>query len=259
MSMVELTEVFRQKDARFVALLNEVRDGRISDVALGELNQRVGSVPDEEAEKWVWICTTNDDAAAVNRRFLDALPGAKRIYHAGLSGEFEHSRGRGRGADALPAERELALKEGSRVIFIRNDRYRRWVNGTTGVVTQLDDKEIGVEVDGGETITVGFETWTKHKRVKVEKEVHVEEVGSMSQLPLRLGWAITIHKSQGMTLDRVVFSAVGSLFASGQAYVGLSRARSLEGLRLLRPLRAKDIFLSPEAVGYRERLSPLEL
>lgn len=151
----------------------------------------------------------------------------------------------------------LTLKVGARVIFIRNDRHRRWVNGTTGVVTRLDDDDIGVTTDAGEELTVGFDTWTDYKRVKVDKQVRLEEVGSMSQLPLRLGWAITIHKSQGMTLDSVVFNAPHSLFAPGQAYVGLSRARSLDRLLLRRPLRREDILLSADAVGYRSLLVPL--
>jgi ATP-dependent DNA helicase PIF1 len=259
MSMVELTEVFRQKDERFVALLNQIRDGHISDAALTELNARGGSVPRQDAHSWVWLCTTNSDAAAVNRRFLDALPGTPRLYRAAVSGEFERAfrPGRGGNVGTLPAETELALKEGARVIFIRNDRHRRWVNGTAGVVTRLDEDEIEVKTDNGETLTVGFDTWTKHKRIKVDKEVHDQEVGSMSQLPLRLGWAITIHKSQGMTLDRVVFNAPRSLFAPGQAYVGLSRVRSLEGLRLLRPLHRREVFLSSDAVEYRHLLKPL--
>jgi ATP-dependent exoDNAse (exonuclease V) alpha subunit len=188
--------------------------------------------------------------------FIDEQHQGRRAV---VSGEFERalSPGRSDNSGTLPAETELVLKEGARVIFIRNDRYRRWVNGNTGVVTRLDEDEIEVKTDAGETLAVGFDTWTKHKRIKVDKEVHDQEVGSMSQLPLRLGWAITIHKSQGMSLDRVVFSAPRSLFAPGQAYVGLSRARSLEGLRLLRPLKAEDVFLSPDAVGYRDLLTPL--
>ena len=260
MTMVELTEVFRQKDQRFVAILNEVREGDISDAALAELNARVGTVPREEDRRWVWLCTTNKEAAGVNRLCLDALPGEARIYRAGVSGELEAlARRRRSNGGALPAETELVLKVGARVVFIRNDRYRRWVNGTTGAVTRLDDEEIDVTTDAGEELTVGFDTWTTYRRVKVDKEVRREEAGSMSQLPLRLGWAITIHKSQGMTLDSVVFNAPRSLFAPGQAYVGLSRARSLDRLLLRRALRRQDILLSPDAVGYRNLLHSLRL
>jgi ATP-dependent exoDNAse (exonuclease V) alpha subunit len=259
MTMVELTEVFRQKDPRFVAILNQVREGDISDAALAELNARVSTVPREDDHRWVWLCTTNKEAADVNRRCLDALPGEARIYHANVSGEFEAlaRRRRSDGGGALPAEAELVLKVGARVVFIRNDWHRRWVNGTTGVVTRLDEDEIDVTTDVGEELTVGFDTWTTYRRVKVDKEVRREEAGSMSQLPLRLGWAITIHKSQGMTLESVVFNAPRSLFAPGQAYVGLSRARSLDRLLLRRALRRKDILLSPDAVGYRSLLLPL--
>jgi ATP-dependent exoDNAse (exonuclease V) alpha subunit len=260
MTMVELTEVFRQKDQRFVAILNEIREGEISDAALAELNARVGAVPRDDDRNWLWLCTTNAAAADVNRRCLDALPGEARIYRAAVSGVFEGlSRRHNTGGGLLPAERELILKVGARVIFIRNDRHRRWVNGTTGVVTRLDEDEIGVTTDAGDELAVAFDTWTEYRRVRVDKQLRLEEAGSMSQLPLRLGWAITIHKSQGMTLDRVVFNAPGSLFTPGQAYVGLSRARSLDRLLLRRPLTRRDILLSKDAVAYRSLLLPLEV
>jgi ATP-dependent exoDNAse (exonuclease V) alpha subunit len=260
MTMVELTEVFRQKDQRFVAILNEVREGDISDTALAELNARVGTVPPHDGHRWVWLCTTNREAADVNRRCLTALSGEARVYRAAVNGEFEVlARRRRNDAGALPAEIELVLKVGARVVFTRNDRHRRWVNGTTGVVTRLDDDEIDVTTDAGEELTVRFDTWTTYRRVKVDKEVRREEAGSMSQLPLRLGWAITIHKSQGMTLDSVVFNAPNSLFAPGQAYVGLSRARNLDRLLLRRAMRRRDILLSPDALDYRTLLRPLSL
>lgn len=257
MSMVELTEVFRQKDPRFVAILNEVREGDISHSSLAELNARVGPVPRNDDHGWVWLCATNKEAADVNRRCLEALPGETRIYRAGISGDFEVLARRRRDGSGLPAETELVLKVGARVVFTRNDRHRRWVNGTTGVVTRLDENEIYVATDAGEELAVGFDTWMAYRRVMVDKKVRREEAGSMSQLPLRLGWAITIHKSQGMTLDSVVFNAPRSLFAPGQAYVGLSRARSLDRLLLRRPLRREDILLSPDAIDYRNLLLPL--
>jgi ATP-dependent exoDNAse (exonuclease V) alpha subunit len=258
MTMVELTEVFRQKDQRFLAILNEIRDGEISDAALAALNARFGVVPTEDEHKWLWLCTTNEAAADVNRRCLDALPGEARTYRAAVTGVFEGlSRRRNSDGGLLPAERELTLKVGARVIFIRNDRYRRWVNGTTGVVIRLNEDEIGVTTDAGDDLAVAFDTWTEYRRVRVDNQVRLEEAGSMSQLPLRLGWAITIHKSQGMTLDRVVFNAPGSLFTPGQAYVGLSRVRSLDRLLLRRALRRRDILLSPDALGYGNLLRRL--
>lgn len=257
MSMVELTEVFRQKDPRFVDILNQVREGAITDEALAALNARVGPVPPQDRHRWVWLCTTNKEAAEVNRRCLAALSGEARLYRAGISGEFEAHARRGKSGN-LPAETELALKAGARIVFVRNDRHRRWVNGTTGVVTRMDDDGIEVTTDAGEELSVGFDTWTAYRRIKVDKEVRREEAGSMSQLPVRLGWAITIHKSQGMTLDSVVFNAPRSLFEAGQAYVGLSRARSLDRLLLRRPLTRRDILLSEDAIGYRNLLPSLE-
>ena len=257
MSMVELTEVFRQKDPRLVDILNQVREGAITDEALAALNARVGPAPQHDRHRWVWLCTTNKEAADVNRRCLVALPGEARLYRAGISGEFESHARRGK-AGNLPAETELFVKVGARVVFIRNDRHHRWVNGTTGVVTRMDDDGIEVTTDSGDELSVGFDTWTAYRRVKVDKEVRREEAGSMSQLPVRLGWAITIHKSQGMTLDSVVFNAPRSLFVAGQAYVGLSRARSLDRLLLRRPLTRRDILLSEDAVAYRSLLLPME-
>jgi ATP-dependent DNA helicase PIF1 len=257
MSMVELTAVFRQNDPYFVDILNQVREGAITDEALAALNARVGPVPSHDRHRWVWLCTTNKEAADVNRRCLAALPGEARLYRAGINGEFQSQARRGK-ASNLPAEAELALKVGSGVVFIRNDRHHRWVNGTTGVVTRMDDDSIDVTTDSGEELCVGIDTWTAYRRVKVDKEVRREEAGSMSQLPVRLGWAITIHKSQGMTLDNVVFNAPHSLFAAGQAYVGLSRARSLSRLLLRRPLTQRDILLSEDAVAYRSLLLPMK-
>jgi len=262
MAMLELTEVFRQKDERFVALLNEIRDGAASNDALAYLNSRVGPAPRDDASRWVWVCATNDAANAVNHSFLGRIPGDARTYNATVQGEFERdARNAGRGDDAtrLPADLALTLKVGARVIFIRNDRYRRWVNGTTGVVTNLADQELEVTIASDETITVAPDTWTKTRRVKAGKEIRNEEVGSMSQFPLRLGWAITIHKSQGMTLDRLFLNTPRPLFAPGQTYVALSRARTFDGLLLLRPLTPRDIFLSQEATGYRTRLKRLKL
>ena len=262
MAMLELTEVFRQQDERFVALLNEIRDGAASNEALAYLNSRVGPAPRDDAGRWVWICATNDAANDVNHSFLNGIPGDARTYHATVQGEFERdARNAGRGDDAskLPADLALTFKVGARVIFIRNDRYRRWVNGTTGVVTSLADEEIEVKLSFDETITVARDTWTKIRRVKAGKEIRNEEVGSMSQFPLRLGWAITIHKSQGMTLERLFLNTPRRLFAPGQTYVALSRARTMDGLRLLRPLTRRDIFLSQEATVYRMHLDRLKL
>lgn len=183
-------------------------------------------------------------------------PGQTKTYCAVLTGEFENRRSN---ANGFPPEVQLTLKEGARVVFIRNDRHRRWVNGTTGVVKSLGDDEIEVTTSAGDDVTVSFETWTKRRRIKVGEELREEELGSIAQLPVRLGWAVAIHKSQGMTLDRVFLNTPRRLFASGQCYVALSRARSLAGLRLLRPLNRDDIFLSADALGYRDLLPRLDL
>lgn len=250
MRVMDLMTVHRQKDLEFVGALNEIREGVASSASLEIVNSRVGSIARHEISRWSWLCPTNSDADAINRQCLADLTGPASYFHAEVSGDFASER-------TLPVERALVVKEGARVIFVRNDRQRRWMNGTTGVVTSVTGNEVDVSIDGGDTVTVTPETWTKVKRVKTGDEISEVEAGRLMQLPLRLGWALSVHKSQGMTLDKVCFALRAPLFDSGQAYVALSRARSLGGLRLLRALTPRDIFLAPEAKQYRTMLTRL--
>ena len=242
---LELSQVFRQSDAELISILNEVREGSPSRAALEQLNTRVHPLRTlGEGDPYVILTPTNAVAQRINAAYLDALPGETFRYKAGVSGEFS--------ASAHPTDQELVLKAGAKVILLRNDSEGRWVNGTVARVKSLDEKRVWIEVDGKEheVEQVAWES-RRYERDKESDKVVEKVVGTFKQFPLRLAWALTIHKAQGMTLDKVYISLGRGTFAHGQAYVALSRCRTLEGLALDRPLRGSDIIFDPKAMGYR--------
>jgi ATP-dependent exoDNAse (exonuclease V) alpha subunit len=182
--------------------------------------------------------------------FLDALPAAERTYEAGITGEYSDS--------AHPTDASLLLKEGAKVILLRNDPDKRWVNGTIARIARLEDKRVWIELDG-KTHEIEQVSWEARRYAYDQTaEKIVENVtGTFRQFPLRLAWALTIHKSQGLTLEKVYIDLGRGTFAHGQAYVALSRCRSLEGLALARPLRPADILFDRSAMGYREKFPRL--
>ena len=248
---LELTQVFRQSDEELISVLNEVRDGEPSAAALAVLNARVHPLRTlGEGDPYVILTPTNAVAQRINAAYLDALPGAVRTYEAGITGEFS--------ATAHPTDAILTLKEGAKVIMLRNDADKRWVNGTVARISKLDDKRVWVSVEGVEH-EVEQVAW-ENRRYGLDQAAGkvVETVaGTFKQFPVRLAWALTIHKAQGMTLDKVYVSLGRGTFAHGQAYVALSRCRTMEGLALDRPLRPSDIIFDPAALGYRRAFQPL--
>lgn len=238
--LVQLTKVFRQiGDPELTRILNTVREGRLVEESRALLNTR--TVPDFEppaGEFWLTVCTTNRIADSRNRRALERLPGDEIVSHAMVSGEVD--------ARSLPTDTELPLKPGAQVMLLNNDPLGRWVNGSIGQVVSLfldDDGDLGARVllRSGRAVDVGQHTWEI-------TEPHVEGggiahrvVGLVRQLPLRLSWAITIHKSQGQTVERLVVDLSGGTFAYGQLYVALSRCTSMAGLVLRRDVLAKDL------------------
>ncbi len=198
------------------------------------------------------LTPTNAAAQRINTAFLEALPGRATIFEAKVTGEFNDN--------AHPTDTALALKARAKVIMLRNDPDGRWVNGTVGRVSRLEDNKAWVEIDGRE-YEIEQVSW-ENRRYAYDKSAEkiVETVaGTFKQLPMRLAWALTIHKSQGLTLDKVYIDLGRGTFAHGQAYVALSRCRSLEGLTLARPLRGSDIMFDPAAMGYRDLFPTLEL
>ena len=247
---MELTEVFRQRDEGFVGILNAVRDGEVDEFVAEALNERVARLDDvSDPSRTVVLTPTNAAANRINATFLERLPGPEQSFDAMVTGEFSEG--------AFPTDGKLVLKEGARVILLRNDPKGRWVNGSLATVTWLDDHQIGIDVDGDE-YTLEPEVWENVHYAFDQKEDKIVETvaGKFRQLPLRLAWALTIHKAQGMTLDRVFIDFGRGTFSHGQAYVALSRARSMQGLVLARPLRPTDVVFDPGAVSY-DRAFPL--
>ena len=244
--LLELTQVFRQRDEALLRVLNQVRDGEASEEDLSVLNARVAPVRTlSEGDPYVILTPTNAAAHRINAAFLKALPGAECSYAAAVTGEF--------GQSAHPTEATLVLKPGAKVILLRNDSDRRWVNGTIARVARLEEKNVFVEIDGREH-EVEPVSWESRRYAYDQTAQKIVETiaGTFKQLPLRLAWALTIHKSQGLSLDKVYIDLGRGTFAHGQAYVALSRCRTLEGLALARPLRPQDILFDRSAMGYRE-------
>lgn len=242
---IELTTVYRQQDAAFVDLLNHVRDNNIDAATLQALNARVQNTQaiTQSHNQAITLTTHNRQADAINRRHMEALHGKSRTFEAVLSGNFPEK--------SLPCDRTLEVKVGERVMFVKNDSSggHRYYNGMLGTVTQFlfdnEEKKDYIEVidDDGDTVNVGRETWESLKYNLDDKTgaITQETEGTFSQYPLQPAWAVTIHKAQGLTFDRVVIDAADA-FAFGQVYVALSRCRTLEGLTLSTPLSAGVAF-----------------
>lgn len=251
MSLIELDQVFRQSDEAFLTVLNRIRDGDASETDLTVLNERTHPIRTlSEGESFVILTPTNAAAHRINMAYLEALPADAKTYEAGISGEF--------GETAHPTDATLLLKPGAKVMLLRNDPDKRWVNGTIARVAQLQDKRVWIEVDGDvhEIEPVSWEA-RRYAYDQTAEKIVENVTGTFRQFPLRLAWALTIHKSQGLTLDRVYIDLGRGTFAHGQTYVALSRCRSLEGLALARPLRPSDIIFDRSAMDYRDRFPAL--
>ena len=239
---IELTTIYRQQDEAFVDLLNHVRDNNIDAATLQALNARVNA-PQQKDAITITLTTHNRQADAINRRHLEALKGERRVFEAITRGNYPEQ--------ALPCDRSLEVKVGERVMFVKNDSSggHRYYNGMLATVTGFkydseNDKEyIEVISDDGDVIQANREQWESLKYTLDDKtnEITQEVDGTFVQYPLQAAWAVTIHKAQGLTFDRVVIDAADA-FAFGQVYVALSRCRTLEGLTLSTPLSPRVAF-----------------
>jgi hypothetical protein len=251
-SVLELGHVFRHKDEALLRVLNRIREGEADDDELALLNTRVHPIRTlADGDAYVILTPTNAAARRINMAYLEALSGKVREYQAGMTGEFSDS--------AHPTDASLMLKVGAKVMLLRNDADRRWVNGTVARISSLEDDRVWVEVDG-EQHEVEQVAWESRRYAydKAQEKIVETVVGTFRQFPLRLAWALTIHKSQGLTLDKVYIDLGRGTFAHGQAYVALSRCRSLDGLALARPLRSSDVLFDPAATGYRGAFTALQ-
>ena len=245
----ELVQIHRQSDDGFKAMLNAVRYGRVTaDIAevLNAHGARTPPEPEPGEVPIITLATRNDIVNGINRRHLEALPGKAQTATAEVSGDF------GRGEANYPADAELKLKVGAQVMFLRNDTGMggdppRWVNGSIGTVTRILGGTVRVDVDGDE-FEVEPAVWERYRYAynPGTKTLSREVVAEFTQFPLRLAWAVTIHKSQGKTYDRAVIDLGSGAFAPGQTYVALSRLTSIDGLYLSRPLRPRDILVDED-------------
>ena len=249
---IELQKVYRQTDATFVGVLDHIRNNTVGATDLQLLNTRYGTqIEESEADMYITLATRRDNVDHINDKKLAELPGEPVTFSGEITGDFPES--------SLPTSQELVLKPGAQIIFIKNDFDRRWVNGTIGIISGFDpfEETLYVITDDGKECDVKRESWRniRYNYNEEKKQIEEEELGTFTQYPIRLAWAITIHKSQGLTFSRAVIDFTGGVFAGGQAYVALSRCTSLEGIQLKKPVSRADVFVRPEIIGFAERFN----
>ena len=240
---IEFQKVYRQEDQNFLRILENVRLNKTTPENLMRLNERVCQ-PTKEDSAVITLASLNKTADTINQQQLSEIEAEEYTYEGTVQGKFEEKR--------FPVDLTLKLKVGAQVMFTRNDQQKRWVNGTIGKVTKLTKDEIQVTTDGGETYVVPNCSWESYSYEydKESKKMKKELMGTFTQYPLRLAWAITVHKSQGMTFDKMYLDLSHGMFAAGQLYVALSRVRSLDGLFLSRPIIPQYAHTNKEVLHY---------
>lgn len=253
---IELRKVYRQSDSGFISMLDRIRLGKPTSDDLLRLNSRVEeySYNDEEDNRMVMtIATRRDMVDSINDNCLARLKSPEITYMGRIKGAFPEA--------SLPTSKELTLKEGAQVVFVKNDRDHRWVNGTLGMVCYADNQHLEIELENGDIHVIEPEIWSNVQYSFDEKSKRVieKELGSFTQYPLKLAWALTVHKSQGLTFNNVIIDIGRGAFSSGQSYVALSRCRSFEGMTLRSTLNERDIFVNKSIVEFSHSFNDNQL
>ena len=253
---IELRKVYRQDDADFISLLDRVRAGQPAEADIRRLNAKL--IPSEQvdrlsADMTMTIASRRDMVDHINERHLNELKTPEIVYKGIIKGDFP--------MNALPTDLELSLKVGAQIVFIKNSPDRRWVNGTLGIVDSLSDEKLCVRLEQGNVVEVEPEVWGNIRYQYNEEKGTVDEIelGSYMQFPVKLAWALTIHKSQGLTFNKVIIDIGRGAFTGGQTYVALSRCRSFNGISLCSTLNMRDIFVNRHIIDFASRFNNQKL
>ncbi|UCD35487.1 MAG: AAA family ATPase [Nitrospiraceae bacterium] len=253
MEFVELEKVYRQRDGKFLSILNSIRNNTVTEDEIEEINRRhIPGFAEKPGDFYIYLTTTNALADEINMTKLEGLDREEHRYQGVMEGGFE--------ARNLPTALDLTLREGAQVMLLNNDSLGRWINGSVGRIAGIeeggDDPDVlWVELPDGEVVDVSPYKWEMFEFTYDRKASRIfsESVGSFTQYPLRLAWAVTIHKCQGMTFDRVIIDIGRGTFSHGQLYVALSRCTNMDGLVLKRPVHKKNVLLDRRVVGFVTR------
>ncbi|WP_052592010.1 ATP-dependent RecD-like DNA helicase [Aureispira sp. CCB-QB1] len=249
--IVELSKVYRQRDKKFISLLNAIRVNQLDQQHLNLLNERYDVKGGLSSNFKITLASTNAVIKQLNEENLAAIEAPLVTFHAEELGNFANV------GSAYPTDKELRIKVGAQIMFVKDDENEQWVNGTIGRITEIFEDKLLVEIKAGkatEIVSVSHHTWHKyvyqwnHETETVERK----PIGSFTQLPVKLAWGITIHKSQGQTFDHVIINLGRKAFATGQTYVALSRCTSFKGITLKRPVSPEDIFVDKRITRFLE-------
>lgn len=242
---IELRKIYRQTDSRFISVLDRIRVNKVTKDDITLINSRyVKDFKENKDDFVITLATRRDTVDVINEQHLAELNNDEYLYEGEINGTFPLQN--------LPTSQNLELKVGAQVIFIKNDKDGRWINGTIGKVARCGVDDITIELENGEYYTVEPAEWENMQYTYDEKEKRIKEVvlGTFKQFPLKLAWALTVHKSQGLTFNKIVVDFSGGAFSSGQTYVALSRCTSLEGITLSQMLSERDIIVNPAVVNF---------